>query len=269
MLVASVGLAAAHDNWGEKCPDPLHLEESDNATFDKYDQNTDGKVSLEEVIAVYTNGVDDQEPEETAFHAKKAWKQLDVNDDGEVTKEEFYTAGMTQTCVGPKLADSGGCPSPFIMDGESEFFKLSSEHYELRKLSWSNMSGMKKDELRKFMRVQDVPFTVRTKVLNLHDTNGGVQSKECVPVPPMCHGSLEYNEDGTCRPPSAHYENPVINDAWVQPTLVVDGSHHDEKAPRVHQAVENDPNDNLMIKERHTEENNLWNWEKVRKHTAH
>jgi hypothetical protein len=268
VLAACIGLAAGHNDWGEKCPDPLHMEETENATFNKYSGGAKQYVLESDVIRVYSDGIDDADPEDTEFQAKAAFKQMDLDNDGKITEKEFYTAGMTQSCVGPKKTAQGGCPSPYILDGEKEFFLLASEHYELRKLHWHQMVEMTKDELRGFLRSHEVPYTVRIKVLDLHDHKGGSKNEECVPVPPLCHGSLEYHEDGTCRPPKPHFMNPIINDAWVQPTLVVDGAHHNEKAPRAHQPVENDPNDNVMIKERHTEENNLWNWEKVRKHTA-
>lgn len=270
LLVATVCLAAAHDDWGEKCPDPLHMEESDGGPFRSYDQDKDGNVSEEEVIAVYTNGNQDVPVHGTVFHAKEAFQQLDIDGDGKIDEKEFNTAGEKQMCVGPKLGADGHCPPPFILDGEKEFFRLQAAHYELRKLTWHNMIGMGNEELRNFMRKHDVPYTVRIKVLDLHDDKGGHKNQECIPVPPSCHAPLEFHEeDGSCRPPKPHYINPIINDAWVQPPLVVDGEWHNEKTARLHQPVQGDPNDELMIKERHETENALWNWEKVRKHTAH
>jgi hypothetical protein len=269
LILGSVALVAGHADWGEKCPDPLHMEESQNAPFKKYDLDGNGSVTVDEVISVYQTGVDDIAPNESEFQAREAFKQIDIDENESVTEKEFNTAGLTQLCVGPKTGADGGCPSPFIKDGEVEFFKLQSEHYELRPLSWHQMIGMENEELRTFMRTHDVPFTVRTKVLDLHDAKGEDKNGDCVPVPPLCHKPLEFHSDGTCQPPKPHYINPIINDAWIAPVSVVDGSHHDEKAPRAHQPVESDPADQLMVKERNAEENALWNWEKVRKHTGH
>jgi hypothetical protein len=272
LVVASAAqCVSAHSDWGEKCPHPLHLVESENAPFKAYDIDpADGKVTEAEVLSVYSTGVDDVPRAESDFQAKEAFKQIDLDDNGEVTELEFAKAGMTQLCGAPEAGTSGTCPSPFIMDGQADYYMLKSEHYELRPLSWRNMAGMDNEELRSFMRTHDVPFTVRTKVLDLHDKKGETKNTGCVPVPPSCHKPLEFQPaSGTCAPPKPHYINPIINDAWIAPVSVVDGHHHDEKAPRVHQGVEMDPNDKLLVKERQAEEQALWNWEKVRKHTGH
>lgn len=180
---------------------------------------------------------------------------------------------MKQICIAPKIADEGACPEPYILDGEQDYFLLKSEHYELRQLSWDEMTGMNNEELRAFLREQEVPHTVRVKVLDLHDEKKGDEktvAKICVPTPPVCPDPLEFDPDaGACIPPRPHYENPVINDAWIAPVLVVDGEHHNEKAPRMHMEVETDPTDKLLVKERRGEEEALWNFEKVRRATAH
>jgi hypothetical protein len=93
----------------------------------------------------------------------------------------------------------------------------------------------------------------------------------CVPLGPWCPHPLIYDSDAKeCIPliPRIGKGNAILDNSYIGAVLRQDGADHNNKAPRVHQAVENDPNDNVMIKERHTEENNLWNWEKVRRHTG-
>jgi hypothetical protein len=94
----------------------------------------------------------------------------------------------------------------------------------------------------------------------------------CEPLGPWCPHPLVYDSDAKeCVPltPRIGKGNAILDNTYIGAVLRQDGPDWANKAPRAHQPVENDPNDNVMIKERHTEENNLWNWEKVRRHTGH
>lgn len=94
----------------------------------------------------------------------------------------------------------------------------------------------------------------------------------CIAMAPWCPAPLIYDSDKkACIPmvPRIGKGNAILDNRYIGAVLVNDGFDHEHKAPRVHQAVEMDPNDQLMVKERHAEEQALWNWEKVRKHTGH
>lgn len=94
----------------------------------------------------------------------------------------------------------------------------------------------------------------------------------CEPLGPWCPHPLIYDSDAKeCIPliPRIGKGNAILDNTYISAVLRQDGTDWNNKAPRVHQPVENDPNDNVMIKERHNEENHLWNWEKVRRHTGH
>lgn len=106
----------------------------------------------------------------------------------------------------------------------------------------------------------------------LKKKEGASDSDPCEPMGPWCPHPLIFDTDALeCIPmiPRIGKGNAILNNAYIGAVLRQDGADHNNKAPRVHQAVENDPNDNLMIKERHNEEQHLWNWEKVRRHTGH
>lgn len=274
LALALVGMVSAQnfemtaEDWTEKCPDPLHMVELDideTGPFKDYDVDGDGSISVADVKSIYTA------MDITEVHAEMAFKQMDQDNDGAVDEGEFAAAGMQQRCAGPTLGADGHCPTPYILDGEVGFFTLRAEHFELEKLTWHEMIHMSNVELRDFLKDHEVPYTIRIKVLDLHDAQGGTKNTGCVPSPPRCHNPLEYS-DGECLLPKPHYVNPVIDDAWIGPVLVTDGAYHQEKAKRVHQPVLEDEGDAKMVAERHAETKAIWKQledPNVKVHTGH
>jgi hypothetical protein len=178
-----------------------------------------------------------------------------------------------QKCVAPSPDESGNCPRPFVLKGQAPYFDLRTEHFELRKLSWDEMVSMPSTELEQFLRKHDVPFTVRTKVLKMHEEKGG--EKVCVPSQPFCLDPLEYNSaTNECQEPIPKFGNPVLNDAWISPVEKAVEEQKgvnawEEKASHEHAPVATDPNDVVMQKARQNQEKDLWNWEVNKNSFAH
>jgi hypothetical protein len=219
------------------------------------------------------------------------------------TVHHFDPSKRETKCLRPTLEDSSGyCPFPYELDGQSPYTQLQTEHWELRPLAWLTMVGMDKDELRQFMRDHQIPSTIRTKVLDLHDERAyacrntayttekdcidnksewvqGMKGKECVPMPPRCDGFWNFHEDPTagasCIPPSPHFKaerHGVIDDTWVSAVMRDRPDERDQyknKADRAHQEGFTDYQDKVHQKNRHTEEADIWDFEINKNTIAH
>lgn len=175
-----------------------------------------------------------------------------------------------QYCARPTITNRGTCPYPYILKGEYPYTLLQAKHWELRSLSWDEMVHEDKEDVREFLRTHDVPFSVRTKVLDLHDTDGG--DKECVPAPPQCLDPLVYDETAAaCVPPKPTMVSPIIDDSYVQPVMKdfeEDGSEDTSGPSRIHQEVLTDENDKVLQEDRHDDEEDIWDFEVNRVATA-
>lgn len=200
------------------------------------------------------------------------------------------------------------CPPPYELDGQYHYSLLQSQHWELRPLGWDEMVDMDKEELREFMKSHQVPFSIRTKVLDHHDERAfacfdyarkqlddskttrddcesagmrwtqSAKGKKCVPMPPYCKTPWNFNfEDKKCDPPQPHFrriKHGVLDDTWISPVLRAfdQGKTNDaarDDVDRIHQAVESNPHDKVMQKARHLDENGVWVWEVNRIATSH
>lgn len=101
------------------------------------------------------------------------------------------------------------------------------------------------------------------------DTEDGAK---CMATAPICPDPLVFDTDAiACVPmiPLIGEGSAILDNHYIGAVLRQDGPDYANKAPRAHQPVENDLNDDIMVADRHKIENKLWNWEKVRRHTGH
>lgn len=187
---------------------------------------------------------------------------------------------VIQTCMRPRPSGAGKCPFPYVIEGSSEYAELQAEHYELRPLGWTEMMAMEKAELREFMRTHNVPYLIRIKVLDLHDATAAEEAEtsakrvasRCVPSPPFCAVPWVWEKaTNKCVPPEPHMMNPILDDAWVSPVLkdYGDDDLNGSKPGRIHQEVLTDENDKVLQKNRHSDEDSVWDFEVNRISTAH
>lgn len=94
----------------------------------------------------------------------------------------------------------------------------------------------------------------------------------CVPLGPYCPHPLVYSAtQKACIPmvPRLGTGSSILDNTYIGAVLRQVGPDYANKPSHRHQPVQNDPDDALMIKDRHSEEQSLWNWEKIRRHTGH